>query len=159
METILKSCMVAVAVISALTAAILIEYYNKKASLQGIEYDETENAAMAKKWAALICTVVTLYICAVVACVGALFAVPHHEGTDWDIVYRSEFVIGIVIWITNLFIPAIAELKVYFHWRKKAKISPLWYIVPTILMTAILIILCLVGCVGNIADWQKAVWE
>ncbi len=159
METTLKICMAAVAVITALAVAILIEYYNKKASLQGIEYDETENAVMAKKWAALICTVITLFICAIVMCIGALFATPHHEGTDWDIMYKSEFIAGIVIWIINLFIPAIAELKVYFHWREKTKISPLWYIVPTILMTAILIILCLLGCVGNIADWQNAVWE
>ncbi len=151
--------MVAVAVITALAVAILIEYYNKKASLQGIEYDETENAVMAKKWAALICTVITLHICAVVACIGALFATPHHEGTDWDIMYKSEFIVGIVIWIINLFIPAIAELKVYFHWRKKARISPLWYIVPTILMTALTIILYLWCCVDYIADWQNAVWK
>ncbi len=158
METILKICMIVFAIVVVLLTVFLITNNIKKTKQQGIVYDSNDSAIYAKLLASLMCLIVRIPMG--IGMAFGMFLITHkHEEVIGYYIDTGEFIAGVVVLGITLFIPLIAEYILYSCFREKAKISPLWYIVPTILMTALTIILYLWCCVDYIADWQNAVWK
>ncbi len=158
METTLKICMIVFAIVVVLLIVFLITNNIKKTKQQGIVYDSNDSAIYAKLLASLMCLIVRIPMG--IGMAFGMFLITHkHEEVIGYYIDTGEFIAGVVLLGITLFIPSIAEFILYSCFREKARISPLWYIVPTILMTALTIILYLWCCVDYIADWQNAVWK
>ena len=158
METTLKICMIVFAIAVVLLVVFLIISNNKKVKNQGISYDRSDSAIYAKILASVMCLIANIPM-GVCMFLGMALITHKHEDIKGYYIDTGEFIAGVVLLGITLFIPSIAEFILYSCFREKAKISPLWYIVPTILMTALTIILYLWCCVDYIADWQNIVWK